>query len=196
MAVGNAFDRLDPAYQDALFRSIDLCIDHAFADVAALLHDGTWDDLLFLNDALPDRPMYVQRYTPLLAKEFLVCLITVAGKLTSGADIRLASVAEEMALHALIENASGPSGQEEFDFDDFIDDVFEDTDFLFLFDEKLNGIQHVPAQQSLGTTNLDFENWFRPFRDAVPVHPYAGPDQDGVAVDRHSGSSDKSRRLN
>lgn len=101
LAEGNAFDRLDPAYQDALRRSIDLCIDHAFADVAALLQDGRWDDLLFLNEALPNRPVYVERYTPLLAKEFLVCLITVAAQLTSRADIRLASVAEELALYAL-----------------------------------------------------------------------------------------------
>lgn len=193
---GNAFDRLDPAYQDALLRSIDLCIDHAFADVVALLSDGTWDDLLFLNEALPDRPVYVERYTPLLAKEFLVCLITVAAKLTSRADIQLASVAEEMALYALIENASGPSGEEEFDFEDFIEEVFEDTDFLNLFDPELNGIQHMPAQRSLGTANLDFEDWFRPFRDAVPVHPYAGPDQDEAPSGRRSGAIDKSHRLN
>jgi hypothetical protein len=131
---------------------------------------------LFLNDALPDRPVYLARYTPLFAKQFLTCLLTVAWKLTSKEKIVLASVAEEMALHALIQNAQGPTGEEEFDFDDFIDEVFEDTDFLWLFDAEFNGIQHTPAQATLRTANLDFDDWFRPFRDASPVHPYVAGD--------------------
>lgn len=194
MTEGNAFDRLDRAYRDALLRAIDLCIDEAFTDVATLLQDGKWDDLLFLSEALPDRPVYVERYTPLLAKEFLICVIAVAGKLTSRVEIQLASVAEEMALYALIEHASGPSGEEEFDFDDFIDEVFEDTDFLYLFDSERNGIQVTPAQKTLGTANLDFENWFRPFRADVRVHPYAAAGQppDG----RDPGSRDTSHDLN
>jgi hypothetical protein len=76
----NAFDRLDQTYRLALLQSIDLVVDEAFDDVARLLNGGKWDDLLFLSDALPDRPMYVERYTPLFAKQFLVCLLTVAGK--------------------------------------------------------------------------------------------------------------------
>ncbi|HZP95228.1 MAG TPA: hypothetical protein VFC31_02675 [Candidatus Limnocylindria bacterium] len=172
MADGNVFGRLDPAYQDALLRGIDLSIDEGFDDVAALMRGKPWDELLFLNGALPDRPIYVQRYKPLFAKQFLVCLVAVAGKLTSGREFTLASVAEELALYTIIERATGPSGEEEFDFGDFIEEVFEDTDFLWLFDEKYNGIQHTPAQNTLRTANLDFEDWFKPFRDAESVHPY------------------------
>jgi hypothetical protein len=93
-----------------------------------------------------------------------------------------------MALYALIRNAEG---DEEFDFDDFVDEVFEDTDFLFLFNEDLNGIQHTPAQNTLHTANLDFDDWFLPFREGLQVHPYAvGEDtQRGFGKDRPSGDT-------
>lgn len=171
----NAFERLDAAHREALRVSIALCIDQAFGDIASLLErDARWDELLFLPSALPNRPFYVERYSPLFAKQFLVCLITVAAKLTSGRPFTLASVAEEMALYAIIENTE--VDEVEYDFDDFIDEVFEDTDFLFMFEEDTNGIQHTPIQKALGSANLDFEHWFRPFRDEDAVHPYVAPD--------------------
>ena len=88
----------------------------------------------------------------------------------------------------MIQHAAGPSGEEAFDFGDFIDEVFEDTDFLFLFDEELKGIQHTSAQKPLGTTaNLDFEDWFRPFRDTAHGAPCALPNYTAPSLPSTTG---------
>ena len=50
--------------------------------------------------------------------------------------------------------------------------AFQDTDFELLFDPRWDGLEEDEAVSHLAMANLRFEDWFRPFRDEIPVHPY------------------------
>jgi hypothetical protein len=50
--------------------------------------------------------------------------------------------------------------------------AFQDADFEVLFDARLDGLEDDDWVADLALANLRFEEWFRPFRDGVPIHPY------------------------
>ncbi|GAC1402015.1 MAG: hypothetical protein NVS4B1_19450 [Ktedonobacteraceae bacterium] len=58
--------------------------------------------------------------------------------------------------------------------DDFIDTYFEDTDFLYLFENSHDGIEETQVGQVMGIPPLAFDHWFVPFSDESSriVHPY------------------------
>src|SRR3712207_9098298 len=73
---------LSPAMRKALAEASDFVIDECFQDIHDLEVDvdGRYDFAsLNMADHLPDR--YLPRYTPLFARQFLTCAITVAWKL-------------------------------------------------------------------------------------------------------------------
>ena len=92
----------------------------------------------------------------------------------------LSSLAEELAAWAIIEEAKRlleeKSGESEAEnsFDDFIDVYFEDTDFLYLFENAHDGIEETQVGQIMGISSLAFDHWFLPFSDepARIAHPY------------------------
>jgi hypothetical protein len=59
-------------------------------------------------------------------------------------------------------------------FEDVVEMLFEDTDFLFLFDQEYDGIETSAVGQLLHMTSLSFTDWFRPFNDdpSYMAHPY------------------------
>jgi len=56
------------------------------------------------------------------------------------------------------------SGEDEAEnnFDDFIDAYFEDTDFLYLFENVFDGIEETQLVQVMGISSLAFDTWFLP----------------------------------
>ena len=68
------------------------------------------------------------------------------------------------------------AGEEEVEnaFDAFIDGYFEDTDFLYLFDDSYAGIDEVQIVQMRGISSLAIDDWFLPFSDEPSriAHPY------------------------
>ena len=174
MPIGSASEALDilpPDHLEALLTAIDKLTDEFFDDVAALLEDGEFSQTS-MAEYLPSR--YLPRYGALFAKQFLVCLITVAWELRAPGVHRLACRAEELALHALIQAAEGileeRGGQSDFGL--FEDTAFEDADVELLFTPALDGIDEGEVGRYLGMGSLGFEEWFRPFREEEPVHPY------------------------
>ena len=163
---------LTPVMWEALHGAGDVLIDSYCDDLAHLSTGGAFD-ATFMSSDLPRR--YLARYDYLFAKRFFTCLVTVVWKLGAPEQYDLACVAEEMALHALIEQATMDLERRgvEADFGDFCDDAFQDLDFLWLFDPKYDGIEDSPEGAFLGVGNLHFDEWFTPFLNVLYVHPYA-----------------------
>ncbi len=181
MGMGQAYpdDVLPPSHRQALAEASDLLIDQGFDDVSAIA-DGDWplaDSTLGAH--LPRR--FALDYTPLFARQFFICLVTVAWKLAQPHFTPLTCVAEELAAWALINEAVAILEEqgEEANFDLFIDDLYEDTDFLILFDPKLDGLDSSEVGAYLGMGYLDFKDWFTPFGsgDRGAVHPYVQDDE-------------------
>jgi hypothetical protein len=67
-----------------------------------------------------------------------------------------------------------------YDFDAFRDAAYQDEDYRLLFDPPRNDddIETIELGRGPALVNLEFRNWFRPFREDEPVHPYAegGPE--------------------
>jgi len=86
-----------------------------------------------------------------------------------------------MALSAVIKRAEEllELDGERPDFDAFIELVYQDLDFELLFDPKWDGVVGSEYGERLGMANLEFKDWFGPFRDEIEgVHPYTEGDID------------------
>ena len=195
MMVGQAYrEWLTPREQKALDTGCYLLIDFFFEDCATF---EDWEPErvaeTMLGIHLPSR--YLSHYTPEFFKKFVVCLITVSWKLAQPKHLPLASVGEELAAWAIInqaksllemeydkgallaaENVPAKSVLEHVhadadeptageDFERFIESYFEDLDFLFLFDDAYDGIDASSAGTVTGMASLAFQNWFRPFSE-------------------------------
>ena len=127
-----------------------------------------------LRHLLPRK--YLHLYTPLFLKNFYATIITVGYKLAlpKKSATLIACTAEELALHILIEEASAllEIDGEEADFGDFEDMIYQDMDFEYLYDMKVDGIEDSEVGVEIGIGNLHFSEWFKPFDNAsMPVHP-------------------------
>jgi hypothetical protein len=58
------------------------------------------------------------------------------------------------------------------DFSTFEQLAYEDMDFELLFEPHLDGIEDTVAGQGMAIAYLHFDQWFTPFREENPVHPY------------------------
>jgi hypothetical protein len=162
----------------------DLAENHADADSRRIFgrqarHDP---DLLMVLIRLPEA--YVDRYASIdFLKNWVVTLSIVGWKLAQADRFPLTSVAEELALHTMIEDAIAdvmdhepPHPEAEEPLRDLYDDAFEDTDFLVLFDlEDPDDLGDLDPEKQMGLTDLRFKNWFRPFGSGVDrgvPHPF------------------------
>lgn len=111
-------------------------------------------------------------------ERFLFCVIIVYYKLRSDRWYQLACVGEELALEAVIEQAKGlfEDSQEKLDedaFNTFKDVAFEDLDFELLYSQRMDGIENDPELSAqMGFAHLHPSEWFLPFREEEPVHPF------------------------
>jgi len=178
MSIGQAYsDILTPREQLAIQAACDILIDGVFDDLEMVKEPNSSIDSV-MSDHLPTRYRY--KYTPHFYRKFAVCIITVAWKLAQSEHIPLSSLAEELAAWAIINQAKSVVEEDEGEaaeenaFDTFIDGYFEDTDFLYLFDDTYDGIDEAEVAQVLGMSSLAFHDWFLPFSDEPSrmAHPY------------------------
>ena len=112
MPIGQAYTKwLTQREREALATGCDLLIDHLFDDLPKVM--GRKLEVVAsttLAGHLPRR--YLPRYTPVLLKQFAVCIITVAWKLAQPKHIPRSSVAEELAAYALLRQAEELIGLE------------------------------------------------------------------------------------
>ena len=126
---------------------------------------------------LTDLPRkYLPRYDALFAKRFLDALLVVEWKLFALGEHKLACLAEELALNALIGCATGllETRGSKADFTNLEEVAFEDRDFDSLFAMAEDGIEDTEIGEQLGTAGMKFEEWFEPFNkgEVYRVHPY------------------------
>jgi len=166
---------LSSEQEDALRYAAVVLLDRFFADIGHLEAGGDFADTDMV-DYLPAR--FASKYDHLFAKEFLICVATVAGKLVSPLHSMLACVGEELALHALVTEADGilEARGVGVDLADFLEMATEDADYELLFDMAWDGIEDSDTARDEGMANLAFDDWFKPFRQTDPVHPYVESD--------------------
>jgi hypothetical protein len=190
--LGQAYaDVLSVAHRRALGEAADVLIDTTIDDLSASDDPGWTADNWLIGTMLPQR--YRLKYTGDFARWLLACLMTVVWKLSQREPIRPSCVAEELAVHILLEEAEALAQEHgiELEFDDFRDAFFEDLDFEFLYDDAYDGIETADIAEGMGITNLAFADWFERFGAPegsayTEVHPYA---RGGSAVGSDSPTS-------
>jgi hypothetical protein len=123
--------------------------------------------------------VYARHYTPEFLDRFLLAVEAVREKLKTSHPY-LACTAEELAAHAILEEAESwgedweADALAEFGIVDEVrgradvqwlrDTAFEDHDVLMLFDARMDGVEESDLARSMGFANLAARDWFKPFR--------------------------------
>lgn len=154
---------------------------HLLAAAASLLKD-LYEDLstlargepfnaTLMSDMLPRR--YTLKYDLAFARGFVTSAAVVGYKLARSPlltfDQTPSSVAEEIVLWYIVGLATESASDHGVDpqgLDALEDLMFQDTDFLSLYDNAADGIQDSEAGKMMGMGRLDFSEWFLPFNNA------------------------------
>lgn len=156
--------------QDILLRDID-------ADLEALRRGAAYEDTAAVSYHLPKA--FAHRYTVELVELWRRSVARVAEKLAAYPDTYLATTAEELAAHALIEEAKawledsdGLGDGEKEDANETLEEMhdlaFEDHDVLMLFERRFDGLEESDIAETFGMINLHPHDWFKPFRAGRP----------------------------
>ncbi|MFE1197851.1 hypothetical protein ACFW6E_34745 [Streptomyces olivaceoviridis] len=173
----------------ALVWATDVLVDQLFGDVQTLTEEDTnvaeCDGPLWHLEDLPAR--YALQYDGLFARRFLVTVVAMTTRFTDGSFQRLSCVAEELALRLLLNEAhvtletfgllgDGVSAALEA----FADNVYEDMDHEWLYDDAMDGIDESPVGEVLRIAPMGFKAWFTPFNRGRHVHPYAADEPEAA----------------
>ncbi|MEV7374070.1 hypothetical protein AB0O51_24730 [Streptomyces sp. NPDC090301] len=172
----------------ALVYAAEVLIDELYDDVQTLADEETnvaecRAELWHLAE-LP--PRYGLAYDELFARRFLVTAIALTTRFTDGSFRELGCLAEELVLKLLLQQAHSTLDLYGLLGDDvaealgrFADEVYEDTDFEWLYDDARDGVDEDPALAGAGITPSAIGTWFTPFDDDRYVHPYAVDEETG-----------------
>ncbi|MEU7578688.1 hypothetical protein AB0B50_13890 [Streptomyces sp. NPDC041068] len=174
----------------ALVYATDILVDELFQDVQTLTEEETTaaecDGPLWHLEDLPER--YALQYDARFARRFLVTVIAMTTRFTDGSFQQLSCVAEELALKLLLTETNvtletfgllddGVSAA----LDSFADNVYEDMDHEWLYDDSMDGIDESAVGTALGVAPMAFKAWFTPFNEGRYVHPSAADEPEGAA---------------
>lgn len=156
---------------------------NALREATCILTDQCFDETeSWFEDFLP--PRFRPFYTGLFMHSFAVCIVTVAWKLFAQGQHMLGSVAEEMALNALIQQAKSVMELDDQlpgdKWDDYAETAFEDFDFETLWDDELDGVEVTEIGEQAGIANLSLRDWFKPFDGRGGVHAYVADFEPGA----------------
>ncbi len=177
MTLGDAWSEYLPkTHREALRAALAILVDEFLEQYSEIVTGELKFSESSLGGVLPNK--HSLRYTPLFAKRFFACLLTVSWKLAQRRpqEPLLACTAEELALDRLIRQAEDILALQELesDFEGFRDVAFEDLDYEVLHDPAADGVEDTGVGQRLGLHFLHFDDWFKPFDNAATVvHPYA-----------------------
>ncbi|WP_436528208.1 hypothetical protein [Actinoplanes sp. HUAS TT8] len=134
----------------ALMFASTYVIDELFQDLKTLAGDGGTvadGDGFFVLDDLPER--FARHYGARFAHKFLVATVSITGRLSAQQWAPLASVAEALALHLVVERAKWvlidheilADGQVRNLYADFQDAAFDDIDHELLYQAQADGFE-------------------------------------------------------
>lgn len=157
--------------REALHAAVALLLDDAFETLA---RNGDLNESMIVW-YLPER--LEPHYTEVLYRGMVVAVANVGAQFADTDAPTLRCLADEMALHVIIEHAGAwleNQGELDEGWVNYEDRVFEDTDFELLYDPAWDGIEDPDSDVARqgGMANLHPKDWFKPFRPAEPVHPY------------------------
>ena len=157
--------------REALHAAVVILIDDAFEALSS------GDDLSESTLVWYLPPRLEAHYHEGLYRSMLVAICHVGGQLATTDSPTLRCLADEMALHIIIEQAGAwleTQGEPDEGWGLYEDCVFEDTDFELLYDPAWDGIEDRDSDVARreGMANLHPDDWFKPFRPTEPVHPY------------------------
>ena len=113
-----------------------------------------------------------------MAMDLLFAADAMAIKIFGPTKSQLGCTAEELLFYWTVEGARAVSAPMKDDVNDELEDYFdsalEDTDFIFLFDPKYDGIDKI---KELHIQSLDPKDWFIPFNPDRETSPLAWPDK-------------------
>lgn len=165
--IGDAYrSLLTQEEQRALDQGMHLLIDRGLKDYGWIVRGEEPPEPLLLAWHLPSQD--VQGYSPEFYQQFLVCLLTVAWKWGRPRRLKLASVAEELAGWAIVNEAKSmlKQTQKEFVWEEallpFVEVAFEDLDFVFLFEEEYAGIEESPVGEHYGNDGAVLQGMVSP----------------------------------
>jgi hypothetical protein len=127
-------------------------------------------------------PRFQTSYDGTFFRWVLVSAVTVAYDLARPDGGEAACTAEEVLRNIIAEMADAVMDDAGLGhgWSDLTEMLLEDLDFLDLYDESMDGIEHDPATQAaFDRTSPSVENWFTPFNDDRVVHPYAETTETG-----------------
>lgn len=172
--------------------TMKLCLGTAFV----LLHDHILDYIVAeskgediretkLWELLPKdgRPLLDRR----MAGNFLIALHTIAYKiLEPTATARPGCLADELLLHLALQEAEVVAETHDFEVpDDEIESIrdwwFENEDYMFFYEDKLEGIDKTEIGRTAGIVDMAVEYWFHPYVSHI-TNPLNWPD--GADFDR------------
>lgn len=170
MAIGVNYYELSERQQALIEQGIEMLKDLIQDDLKSLFANAPFKET-YLATMLP--PGYYHRYDLVFVKQFYDLVLALAYKFNDSEYLwALNSVAEELAMHAILQQAqvAAQSYREEINLTSFTDSVFKDLDFKILFDPELDGIAYDnELNKKLRLVNLRFKDWFRPFRSNFKV---------------------------
>ena len=175
-------------------------IAQLFDDVVMLattasVSGSTIEDTQVLSQ-LPGR--FASLYNLGFAQKFTAATIDVSKRLASGW-WPLSTVAEELALHVILDDAEFIAELWELDLahgwrGDLVEMLYEDTDHQYLFDDRFSGFETEPNFGPHGMAPMGFSSWFVVFNEAYLASPYAqdlapaDPYEQQVPVNRNQGT--------
>lgn len=164
-------DLLAKSHIDALEAACEILADEYAADIRSL-ERGDPSEETSMAGYLPRK--YILRYDLAFAELFKAAFGSVVNKLWAKECYVLDSTAEELALDSIVREAEVwlEEHGKHAKLDGFYDSVFWDTDFEYLFDPKMDGIEtdeEIAKQMNL--VNLEFDRWFVPFDSSRTMRP-------------------------
>jgi hypothetical protein len=172
MSIGIEEYELTKREQKYLEGGIAVLIDSIIQDIEILFAGKPWIETMMLSKYLPKN--YVHRYDVTLAKQFLDTVMAVAYKFQDQeAFWTLNSVAEQMAMYAILAEAEGyaETYNAKIDITKLTDLLFYDIDFELLFDPRFDGFEDDEEFKAAhGMENLSFKDWFKPFSSEFCRH--------------------------
>ena len=177
MELGQAYQHsLPKAHRKALTDAAVQLLDDSLQQLA-LSFATQWDPTNWLvGNLLPER--FIRKYTGDFARRFFFCLSTMVWKLGQPEIIQPSCVAEELALHVLVDMAERILGSDSdpLAFGDFLYDDMESSNMVVLYGRAMESELSPEDRRSM---NLTFNDWFKPYHDSSPqsihtsIHPYS-----------------------
>ena len=156
-----------------LSAAFDLINDQLRNDIMILTTDeNAFGDLWIWNELPPIGRAHLDIH---MVFKLFTAFITLVYKFHNEEEFRFGNRAEELLLHVSIEHAIGlaeMNGEDLEAFENFKVNVFEDEDFLMMYEPEFDGFEESRYGEMMGIRSLSPKNWFEAYDASRNSHPF------------------------